>query len=812
MPCDLSTTALTTTPNQLWTLPSRPTPTVDMCPPPGAFRVTNVSEVIQAVLSAIGCGPANDTTAPALSPCTVSINLVEIQVYDNAFRTVVFTHGSRFPDFRPATPVTTDTLALAMGIWWAGNGLPTALAPRLGSAAPDNRAWVWIKALDVALSGTSVASLWSRPAAWTLLQSTDHLGIACTGSASVPGPLPDAFFQTAAIASGLRNLTVSGCQIGGSLPDAWALAAGSPVPTSGYMHRWPMVIQLPGNRLTGDLTTAWWTFLNCTLSRLDVSNNEMSITMSGYTLNMLTASSAGVCGPLDARGRSVADAASSVQPYAGPGLTGTCGERRLFYTGVKWRSQATGRVAFVNVGFRASRDCPALDLTCAARAAATGHSTRLLPLLDISGNSYTLPTNISTKASFTAPVCPRSGPVLLIDPRQNGLDAMQPLKLLGPLLGAMGGLVGVAMCLGLWRRVQQDSKGDGNGRSSRNSGSLRKNAAPASPSGSPMPPGAEDVQHQADVAAAEADSSILGRIVTDETAMAVSKRFERWSERWPARVELWANALTAAVWFASSIVIITDMSLDQRWLACQAAGTHGGPALCSAATLWVVVTAFILPGFALGATSVAMWGWRHRHGAWWYSHPGYTTLMTPRTMFTWLLVGMVGLGLGGALAGLTGVLGFWAISAALWRTHKKHAAETFSMHMANRQVRYEHASQVHDSTCITCLHYRCMHTHTCINPSCSHACKCCANQWSSAFARISLGSLCVRCAHARAGGSYAQPVQSRLRHLRRAYSLPSTQQAQQQQQRSRAGWAVHRSARATQQWAAGRAGRGGSRV
>ncbi len=149
-PCNYTAVnASTNVSPQAWTLAARPDSTHDQCPRPGAFRASEPADVIRALYRALGCGtawspPSSFQAPPSVVNCNFTVNLLELFVYDNAYRTSFYSYGTRFPAFAPAAySAPPEALHAWLYTWWTNTlGLqPFVAAPNMSAPnpGPDQR-------------------------------------------------------------------------------------------------------------------------------------------------------------------------------------------------------------------------------------------------------------------------------------------------------------------------------------------------------------------------------------------------------------------------------------------------------------------------------------------------------------------------------------------------------------------------------------------------------------------------------------------------------------------------------------------------
>ncbi|KAJ9517664.1 hypothetical protein QJQ45_025143, partial [Haematococcus lacustris] len=665
-------------------------------------------DVVAGLRAALGCSEDASSPTAAYLPCELGFNLVELFVAA-PFRTLYFAYGTRFPTFQPgpSAPLSPADLTTQLSSWWTAHGLADLALLPPGLLPPSSHYQAWFRAIDVHLLA-GMSSLLQQPPAWLLLRSTDHLGVTCSpstpltvtdptnataagrsgGGSRVPGPLPPDLFATAFTASGLRTLAIVGCGIGGPLPEQWTLPGMGPLPTSQYVHAWPLVLRLPGNQLSGPLPSSWLAWANCSLSQLDLSDNRLTAQLPASFLDAVHRD-ASFCREVEAGGGSVADAAVHALPFVGPGLQGRCAERRMFYAGVIWdtRAQHPPAAAWVNLAFDPELSCRPTDPTCRTRVEAAGAWAAVEPALLLAGNTVIIPGQPYASTWYALAPCPRSAPLLnlLIAPHHNTASLFHPELRVWVLWGAALVLLPAAALLG-WLLVLFAGYGGGPRRVSESSGTARE----AEPGSGNI---ADAIQH-----GLQAALDMKSVPQTDVVAMGAAARLERElkGRGWLAYMLL--AGLLHGAWTAVVLVLVLDMSRGGRHQACRVVSS-ADLKLCSGALLPVLVATLLLPGAAVAVLACGLWGWRNRAGHWWHkdSRGQYTHGMPQaRHLFSWLALGAITL-LATSLLAVLGpfapLLAIASIARREWRAARE-VAFTRSLTTRRPQVAVTAASAV----------------------------------------------------------------------------------------------------------------------
>ncbi|KAJ9513862.1 hypothetical protein QJQ45_020939, partial [Haematococcus lacustris] len=381
--------------SQRWELSGQPPPTMQLCPPQPAatFFATSPYAVVATLTQLLGCptacqqawgaaaaavaasgGPPPEPQAPL--PSCFTVGILELFTYDGEFQQMFWSRGKRDP-IRYSHASAPQLLTALAYIW----GPPGRGMVRVGTPLQ-----LWLRALDAVL---------------LLLGALDHLALICTPSKPngtlAPSRLPPGLLSV--FTSGLRNLTLKGCGLRGGLPPDWASVG--PLAVTTYVNRYPVYLDLSYNQLTGGLPTTWLapypyslsslsspsspstfppypspstpssSWLSCYVSRLDLTANQLSLTISKLQLQEACntpASRSTVCAVFVSLNRSISQFQRHVAYSTGPtspDLRGTCGlvTDGLGYAGISWSPRSNNRAFVYTWTYRANPSPDLLDCT-----------------------------------------------------------------------------------------------------------------------------------------------------------------------------------------------------------------------------------------------------------------------------------------------------------------------------------------------------------------------------------------------------------------------------------------------------------------
>ena len=255
MPCMYDNT-------QQWTLSSPILSTQSLCPAAteATFTASNAVTIMSqlAILlhcpattqnswskaaAAISSNPSINASvvASSLPPC-FKINLLEIQIYDGGFLQSAYYIGGQDPF------LALDDLSMAEAV---SEMTQTVFDLNTSGWTQGTSLMFWLRAVDVTLnqpssylsnSSLSLASNATMIYPLSLLATTDYFAISCNPGTNTlaPSSLPAGLYNPFKV--GIRNLSIQGCGVGGTMPAAWP--SMSPLATGRYVNQYPVMLSV----------------------------------------------------------------------------------------------------------------------------------------------------------------------------------------------------------------------------------------------------------------------------------------------------------------------------------------------------------------------------------------------------------------------------------------------------------------------------------------------------------------------------------------------------------------------------------------